>query len=79
METRYSPAKIALAPTALLAVTLVAMALFDAAWLGFVVIALFFAVLVAREVTIFGGRGWLLTTGALLAVIALAFVAARLT
>jgi hypothetical protein len=79
VETRYSPAKIALAPTALLAVTLVAMALFDAAWLGFVVIALFFAVLVAREVTIFGGRGWLLTTGALLAVIALAFVAARLT
>ncbi|MCU1678633.1 MAG: hypothetical protein JWM93_3391 [Frankiales bacterium] len=79
METRYSAAKIALALTALLAVTLVAMALFDAAWLGFVVIALFFAVLVAREMTIFGGRGFLLITAALLAVIAIAFVAARLS
>jgi hypothetical protein len=74
----YSAAKVALALTAVLAVALVAMALLDAAWLGFVVIALFFAALIAREITIFGARGFLLMAGGLLAVIAVAFVVARL-
>ena len=54
------------------------MAALDAPWLGLVVIALLFGVLVAREVTLFGVRGFLLTTGALLAVIGVAFMIARL-
>jgi hypothetical protein len=75
---RYSAAKVALGLTAVLAVALVAMAVLDAAWLGFVVIALFFGALIARGVTIFGARGFLLTTGGVLAVIAVAFLVARL-
>jgi hypothetical protein len=54
------------------------MAALDAPWLGFVVIALLFGVLIAREVTLFGVRGFLLTTAAVLAVIGVAFVVARL-
>jgi hypothetical protein len=75
---RYSAAKVALGLTVVLAVALVAMAVLDAAWLGFVVIALFFGVLIAREVTVFGVRGFLLITGGVLAVIAVAFVVSRL-
>jgi len=76
--TRYSAAKVALGLTALLGVALVAMAALDAPWLGFVVIVLLFGVLIAREVTLFGVRGFLLTTAAVLAVIGVAFVVARL-
>jgi len=75
---RYSAAKVALGLTVVLAVALVAVAVLDAPWIGFVVIALFFGVLIAREVTIFGVRGLLLITGGVLAVIAVAFVASRL-
>ncbi len=78
MGERYSAAKVALSLTAALAVTLVAMAVLDAAWLGIVVIALLFVALIAREVTTFGVRGFLLITGGVFAVIALAFFVARL-
>jgi hypothetical protein len=74
---RYSAAKLALGLTAVLAVALVAMAVLDAPWLGFVVIGLLFGALIAREVTIFGVRGFLLITGAGLAVVAVAFVVSR--
>ena len=71
-------AKVALGLTALLAVALIAMAALDAPWLGFVVIALLFGVLIARELTLYGARGFLLITGALLIVIGVAFAIARL-
>jgi hypothetical protein len=74
----YSAAKVALGLIAALAVALVAMAALDAPWLGFVVIALLFGALIAREVTIFGVRGFLLVTGAVLAAVAVAFVNGRL-
>ena len=54
------------------------MAALDAPWLGFVVIALLFSVLIAREVTLYGARGFLLITGALFIVIGVAFAIARL-
>jgi hypothetical protein len=71
---RYSAAKIALGFTAVLAVALVAMGVLDAPWLGFAAIALLFGALIAREVTIFGVRGFLLLTGGVLAVLGVAFV-----
>jgi hypothetical protein len=74
----YSAAKIALGLTALLGVALVAMAALNVPWLAFVVIALFFCALIAREVTVFGVRGFLMMTGPLLLVIGVAFVIARL-
>jgi hypothetical protein len=76
--TRYSAAKVALGLTALLGVALVAMAALDAPWLGFVVIALLFGALIAREVTVFGVRGSLLITGLPLVVVGVAFVISRL-
>ncbi|HEU4973839.1 MAG TPA: hypothetical protein VFT50_02025 [Baekduia sp.] len=79
METRLSAAKTALIATALLAVVLVAMAVLNAPWLGFVAIGLLFAALIAREVTVFGGRGFLVVTGVLLGVIAIAFAVQRLS
>jgi hypothetical protein len=76
---RYTAAKVALGLTAVLAVGLVAMAALDAPWIGLAVIALLIGALIAREVTIFGVRGFLLVTGGVLAVIGAAFVIARLT
>jgi hypothetical protein len=70
-------AKAALGLTALLAVALLLIEALDAPWLGFVVIALLFGVLVAREVTLYGVHGFLLMTGALLVVIGVAFAIAR--
>jgi hypothetical protein len=78
MGERYSAAKVALGLTAALTLALVAMTVFDAAWLGFVVIALLFGALIAREVTLFGVRGFLLITGGVLAVATVAFLATRL-
>ena len=77
MGERYTAAKVALGLTVGIAVALVAIEVFDAPWLGFVVIALLFGALIAREITIFGVRGFLLTTGALLALIAVAFAVGR--
>jgi hypothetical protein len=74
----YTAAKIALGLTALLALALVAMALFDAPWIGFVAMAALFGVLIAREVFLLGVRGFLVTAGAVLAVIAVAFAFQRL-
>jgi hypothetical protein len=76
---RYTAAKVALGLTAALALTLVAREVLDAAWLGFVAIALLLGALIARQVSVFSVRGFLLITGAVLAVIAVAFVVARLT
>jgi hypothetical protein len=76
---RYSAAKVALGLTAALAVALVAMAVLDASWLGFVAIALLFGTLIAREITVLGVRSFLVLTGAVLATIAVAFAVARLT
>jgi hypothetical protein len=75
---RHSAAKVALGLTVVLAVVLAAMAVFEVAWLGFVVITLLFGALIAREVAFFGVRGLVLITAAILAAIAVAFAVARL-
>jgi hypothetical protein len=71
-------AKVALALTFLLAATLIASAVFHTAWLGFVAMALPFGALIAREVTVWGGRGFLIITGAFGVVVVVAFLAAQL-
>jgi hypothetical protein len=78
MTPGYTTAKIAIALTAILAVVLILMAVLDAPWLGFAGIALLFAALIARQITIFGGRDFLISTGVLLAIAAGAFVLQRL-
>lgn len=77
--TRYGAARAAIAMTAALGVVLVAMAVLDAAWLGFAAIALLFAALVARGVTVLGARGFLVFAGGMLALIGAAYAVARLT
>jgi hypothetical protein len=79
MRTRFAAAKVALLATVLLALALVAMELLDAPWLGFAALALLCGVLVAREITIVGGRGFLLFSAVTIGVIAVAFVVQRLS
>lgn len=79
VETRFTATTVALMATVLLAFALAAMALLDAPWLGFVAMSLLFVGLIAREVSVWGVRGFLLVSAAIAGVIAVAFVAQRVS
>jgi hypothetical protein len=69
----------ALGVTAALAAVLILMSVLDAPWLGFVAVALLFGALVARALMGHSIRSLLVFAGAMLGVVALAYVASALT
>ena len=79
MDGRSLALKVVLVAVVLLALALVAMEVFDAPWLGFAVMALGVVILLARGISIYGVRGFALVAAVMASVVAVAFIAQRVS